>query len=164
MRKYSKLVVNESAEELKILLRKQTKSKNIDRLRSLLFIKLNKFITRQELADYLGYHIRTMERWLSKYGEGGLDKMLLAERLERKSHLVDSKVHGAISKRVNDPPTGFSSYVEVKQWLSTNYDLEIEYNTIRSYLIRNFKTKIKQPRKSHIKKDDEAVEAFFKTT
>jgi transposase len=160
MGKYSKLVVNESAEELKILLRKQTKSKNIDRLRSLLFIKLNKFITRQELADYLGYHIRTMERWLSKYGEGGLDKMLLAERMERKSHLVDSKVHDAISKRVNDPLSGFSSYVEVKQWLSTNYNLEIEYNTIRSYLIRNFKTKIKQPRKSHIKKDDEAVEAF----
>ncbi len=164
MGKFAELLVKESPEVLERLLRKQTKVKNIDRLRSLLFIQLNKFRTRQELADYLGYHIRTMERWLSQYDHGGLDEMLLPEKLERKSHLVHNDVHEALAKRVNNPHNGFSSYVEVKQWLSRYHNLEIEYNTIRTYLIRNFKTKIKQPRKSHVKKDNEAIEAFLKTT
>ncbi|MGY0408373.1 MAG: hypothetical protein ACWIPJ_08480 [Polaribacter sp.] len=40
----------------------------------------------------------------------------------------------------------------------------MKYNTLRTYLIRHFKTKIKVPRKSHYKKDDQAIEAFFKTS
>lgn len=161
---HSKLVIKESVGDLELLVRKQAKVKNIDRLRSLICIKTNKFETRQQLAGFLGYHIRTMERWLSVYEQEGLAKMLIPEKLDRDSHLINLEVHQEISKRVNDPLAGFSSYVEVQQWLSTEHKLDVQYHTIRAYLIRHFKTKIKRPRKSHIKKDDQAVEAFLKTT
>ncbi len=41
---------------------------------------------------------------------------------------------------------------------------EINYHTLRSFMITNFDTKLKQPRKSHYKKDEEAFEAFKKTS
>ena len=40
----------------------------------------------------------------------------------------------------------------------------ISYTTLRNYMITNFKTKLKSPRKSHYKKDEQAIEAFKKTT
>ena len=45
-----------------------------------------------------------------------------------------------------------------------NYSVEINYHTLRSFMIVNFGTKLKQPRKSHYKKDEEAFEAFKKTS
>jgi transposase len=44
------------------------------------------------------------------------------------------------------------------------YGVEVNYHRIREYLIKHFKTKVKRPRKSHIQKDPQAEEAFFKTT
>ena len=40
------------------------------------YLKESKFRTRKELSDYLNCHIRTMERWLLKYTEGGLSLLL----------------------------------------------------------------------------------------
>ena len=39
----------------------------------------------------------------------------------------------------------------------------MKYNTLRTYLIRHFGTKLRMPRKSHYKKDEQAIEAFKKT-
>jgi len=49
-----------------------------------------------------------------------------------------------------------------QQWVRDNFGLEIKNNTLRTYLILHFKTKIKAPRKSHYKKDDQTIEAFLK--
>jgi len=51
-----------------------------------------------------------------------------------------------------------------QQWVRDNFGLEIKNNTLRTYLMQHFKTKIKAPRKSHYKKDDQTIEAFFKTS
>jgi len=59
---------------------------------------------------------------------------------------------------------GFSSYVEAQKWVAIEHKVHLKYNTIREHLIRRYKTKIKSARKSHVKKDIKAVEAFLKTT
>jgi len=164
MGKKAYLAIKETESELNSLLSKQRKVKNIDRLRSLLFIKRSTFSTRQELADALGYHIRTMERWLDKYKTGGMKAMLIPEVLERKSHIVTPELHQALKEQVEDAQKGFRTYVEAKDWVKANFDIDMTYHWIRAYLIQHFKTKIKRPRKSHVKKNDEAVEAFLKTS
>ena len=130
----------------------------------MLFIKTNKFATRQELADYLGCHKRTMERWLAKYKSGGLEEMLIPDVLDRKSHIVTPEIHQGLYNRVHDEKQGFQSYVDAQQWVKEEFDVDMTYHWIRAYMIQHFKTKIKQPRKSHVKKDIEAGTAFLKTT
>jgi len=163
MGKKAFLEVKESEKELRKLVNKQIKQKNKDRLRSLLYIKLNRYSTRKELSDALGYHKRTMERWLSKYKVGGIGSMLIPDELQRKSQIVTAEVHEGLSKKLHDPEGGFKTYVEAQQWVKQEYGLQMTYEWIRAYMIKKFKTKIKRPRKSHIKKDDKAIEAFLKT-
>ena len=43
-----------------------------------------------------------------------------------------------------------------------NLKKQFKYNTLMKYSIKHFGSKIKVARKSHIKKDPEAVEAFKK--
>lgn len=164
MGKKAHLEVSETIEELKRLISKQVKQKNKDRIRSLLYIQTNKYTTRQELSDGLGYHKRTMERWLSKYKSGGMKAMLIPEVLERKSSVVTPQIHRALSERVHDPLNGFSSYVQAQVWVGKEFGVRIKYHWLRQYMINKFKTKIKQPRKSHTKKDEQVKEAFLKTT
>jgi len=163
MARISKLRVSESVQELKILLRKESYFKNIPRLQALINIKENKFRTREELGDHLGVKRRTIEKWLSDYRLGGLDKMMLSGKRNRKSSMITEEIHKGLEQKVMDREQGFSSYVEAQNWIALEYDLKLKYNTVREHLIRHFKTKIKSPRKSHVKKDNKAVETFLKT-
>ena len=163
MARKSKLVIKESVEELRIALKAQTKHRNINRIRVLLQIKNNVFPRREELGEFIGVTRRTIEKWLSDYTKGGLKNMLSREKLERKSHLIPQEVHQALEERVMNSK-GFSSYVEAREWILEEYNLDLKYNTVREHLIRHFKTKIKSPRKSHVKKDKQAIEVFLKTT
>jgi len=163
MARISKLRVSESVQELKILLRKESYFKNIPRLQALINIKENKFRTREELGDHLGVKRRTIEKWLSDYRLGGLDKMMLSGKRNRKSSMITEEIHKGLEQKVMDREQGFSSYVEAQNWIALEYDVELKYNTVREHLIRHFKTKIKSPRKSHVNKDNKAVETFLKT-
>lgn len=164
MARISKLEIKESVKELRSSLKLQQLNKNRDRIRSLIHLQENTFASRELLCLHLGITLRTLERWLNLYMKGGLSSLLLSEKRDRKSYLIPDKVDVALAKRVNDKECGFASYVEAQKWVASEFGLELKYNTIREHLIRYHKTKIKSPRKSHIKKDDKAVEAFLKTS
>ena len=163
MGKKAQILIKEEVLELKKLLKQQTTNKNINRVRCLLYLKESKFRTRKELSDYLNCHIRTMERWLLKYTEGGLSLLLSPMNQNKSPYLIPEKVRIGLEKRVFDQNQGFLSYVEAQQWVKQEYDLDLNYTTLRSFLIKHFKTKIKRPRKSHTQKQKGAEEAFLKT-
>jgi len=165
MPKKSTLKVQESLSELKSLLKQQTNSKNTVRIQSLICIKSFQFDKRVDLASFLGYNVRTMELWLKKYKEGGIDKMLDSKKEKQKrKRLVTSQIHQGLSERLNNPKVGFMSYTEAHKWVNESYGTTIKYTTIRNYMIAFFGTKIKRPRKSHIKKSQEAKADFLKLT
>ena len=56
-----------------------------------------------------------------------------------------------------------AGYVELQQWIEKEFKKEVKYNTILKYAMKNFGSKVKVARKSHVKKDNEAVAAFKKT-
>ena len=87
MGKKAILDIKESDSELKKLLVKQQTLKGEKRLKSLLAIKSGKFETRQELANSFGIHIRTLERWLVKYKDGGID-LMLTDKPKNKTSLL----------------------------------------------------------------------------
>ena len=164
MGKYKEFKVKESVQELKMLLSKQIKPRNISRIQSLLLLKEKRFKTRQELSNYLGVHKRTMEKWLSKYKDGGISEMLIPVIVKRESNLITSSIHKELKKRLEDSHKGFLSYVHAHQWVNQKFGVKVKYHSLRNYMINKFGTKIKRPRKSHLNKDPNAEETFLKTS
>ena len=78
--------------------------------------------------------------------------------------VISEEIHQALEKKVNDSIDSFRSYQEAQLWVKDEFGEDIHYQTLRGYLIRNMGTKLKIPRKSPYKKDEQAIEAFLKTT
>jgi transposase len=76
----------------------------------LLAIKSDKFETRQELANTVGVHIRTLERWLVNYKAVGIDLMLTDKPKNKTSKIITPEIYKALSQRVNDPKNPFLEY------------------------------------------------------
>lgn len=155
--------ITETVDELKKLLVKQKTLKGEKRIKCLVDIKSGKFDTRVQLADYLGVHIRTLERWLNSYKSGGVSELLTDKPKNKQSKIVTPAIHKGLERRVNDPHNPFLGYWDAQNWVNQEYGVEISYHRVREYLIQHFKTKLKTPRKSHYKKDEEAEKAFLKT-
>lgn len=163
MGKKSQFNVQESLAELQKMLSKCNSLKEEKRVRCLMAIKSAKFETRKELADNFGIHIRTLERWLNSYKSGGISEMLTDKPKNKQSKIITQEIRLGLEKRVNDPQNPFLGYWDAQDWVKKEFGVEIKYQRIREYLIQHFRTKTKSPRKSHIKKDKQAEEAFLKT-
>ena len=58
----------------------------------------------------------------------------------------------------------YKGYNNAVLWIQQEFGYEIKYHTVRSFMIRNFGSKLKTPRKSHYKKDEVAFDTFKKTS
>jgi len=164
MGRVSKLIVKESVLELKDLLKREQHYKLKLRIKSLLYTKEKKFVTQKILSTYLGISYTTLKRWLQEYNEEGLESYLSIKVGGNRASVIPVEVHSALAARVTSSSNSFKGYWDVQMWIKDEFGLAIKYNTVRTYLIRHFKTKIKSPRKSHYKKNEQAIEAFLKTS
>ena len=158
-----KFSIKESPSELKTLRKKQTLYRIEKRIIWLIELQKGKFKTREELASYLGINLRTQERWVLRYISGGIAELLTDKPKNIKSRVITAEIHKGLSKRVNSSDEPFLGYWDAVQWVKSEYNVDVQYQNLRRYLIQHFKTKLKTPRKSHYKKDDKAVDAFLKT-
>lgn len=164
MGKRAEIHIKEDIDYLKSLRKKEKNHRLKTRILSLILTKENRFARRLDLADYLGIGIATLDRWTKVYKESGLDPMLTISNGGARRNSVPTEVHEGLARKVYDPSNPFLGYSDAVSWVARNYGIVIQYNTLRTYLIRHFKTKLKTPRKSHYKKDGQAIEAFKKTT
>jgi transposase len=164
MGKYSIITVKEELEELKTLRNREKNHRLKTRIQSLILTKENKFRTREELAIHLGIGAKSLYRWTEVYKQFGLASMLKISNggVRRKS--ITKEVHQGLEKKLQDSRNPLLGYLDAQQWVKETFSIEYKYNTLRTYMIRHFKTKLKTPRKSHYKKDEQALEAFKKTT
>ncbi len=164
MPKAKELIIKEGVSELKKIRLKQRSIQRQKRVNCILLIKESRFKTRQQLADHLGIHIRTQERWLNQYTNEGIDSLLSDKPQNKKSRFISPEVHTGLEKKVKDAENPLLGYWDAQRWVEEEFGVKITYHWLRKYMINQFKTKLKSPRKSHIKKDKQAVAAFFKTT
>lgn len=164
MGRQANIIINESLKELKGLYKKESNPKLKLRLKCLIYTKEKKYKTQTILATHLGIDYSSLKRWLKQYTEEGLESYLSIKSGGNKPSIVSAEIHKKLSEKLNDSKNPLKGYWEAQQWVKDNFSLDIKYNTLRTYLIRHFKTKIKVPRKSHYKKDEQAIEAFFKTS
>lgn len=164
MAKTIELTIKESEEHLKYLLRQQTKLLQQGRVKALLLIKQDKVHYTYQLADKLKRGRRTIYDWLKSYQENGIEGYLTVLSRGKRKEKLTLEEKRAIALKLQDPATGITSYVELLHWVNQQFGKDIPYHVVYNYCRSHLNSRLKIARKSHHKKDEQAVEAFKKTT
>jgi len=164
MGKKVEIHIKEDIKELDLLYRKSRGFKIKRRIKSLILTKLNKFETRLKLAKHLGIDVKTLYTWTKIYKEKGLEAMLRSSSGGKRREVITGNIKEKLAQKLHDSTSPLHGYTDAVRWVRNEFDLEINYHTLRSFMIVNFGTKLKQPRKSHYKKDEKAFETFKKTS
>ena len=164
MSKPKQIIIKETVS----VLRKQLKkTSEFLRPRLLMLLEQKKYedegISKRELADIIGVNHNSIQNWRNIYISGGLQKLISHKKTGFKPSVISKKENEGLMNILSDPLNGIQGYKELKQWFEVTYERKIAYTTLTGYCIRNFSTKIKVARKSHVKKDEQAGEAFKKT-
>lgn len=158
------ITVRETLSELDALFKQTKDYKSKLKIKSLILTKTNKYQTRQELSDHLEIGVRTLFDWMQLYKTHGLNTFISSTSGGSHNNVIPSSIKTAIEKKLNNSKEPLQGYKDAVQWVSDNYSIDINYQTLRSFMINKFGAKLKQPRKSHYKKDEIAFEAFKKTS
>lgn len=122
-------------------------------------------ISKRALMDNVGASSQSIHKWRTAYKQGGMEALVYNGRKGKvgKPSIFSDKEHRLIEQKLKDPKNGLAGYVELQEWIEEEFKKEVKYNTVLKYAMRHFGSKVKVARKSHVKKDDEAVLSFKKT-
>ena len=156
--------VKESVDELKTLY-KTVPAHHKQKVQMLLIIKQSEYaLTKNELASLVGVNHNTIQAWRKKYISQGIDALLTDGRIGFKPPLLSKKQHAKVLIQISNPKDAFISFKELQTWVNNTFNMDVNYNSLRHYVKRNFGAKMKVARKSHINKNEQAVESFKKTS
>ncbi len=155
----SKIVIAESVEDLKSLMKKQKTGLGYAKVQSLYLLKINAVETVRHLAVIIGRGESTIHRWLYTYKQGGLLLLLEEPPKTGRPKILDVEEVAKIQQELSDPE-GFNSYKEIKRWLSICHNIEMSYPTVHRIVRYELKGKLKVPRPIHDKQQPGVIEAF----
>jgi len=158
------IIVKEDVTELKKNLRKCSCNTIKKRIKMLLCIKQYEpqMLSQKELATKCKCAPNSINDWRKMYLQGGIDAIMQHNWTGSESRHITKEQYVEIDKKLSTPNNGLVGYTELLNWVETNLGVSIKYTTLYEYIKRNFKTKIKVARKSHIKKNEAELEAFKK--
>lgn len=159
-----KIIIKESISELRKL-QKSSIPMIATRLRALIEFKKHeeKGISKRDVADIVGVNHNSVQTWRRVYEQGGVEAILSYEKREGRPASFTKEEHLKIEQKLKDPKNGLRGYIELLDWVEKEFDRAFKYNTVLKYSMRHFGSKVKVARKSHVKKDEEAVSTFKKT-
>jgi putative transposase len=156
-------VIQETPSELKKLQTQQKELSKFRKMQGLYLLKTGEVKTVTHLADYLGVHRVTIQKWLKSYRQQGVSGLLSEPEDQggRPKQLEDSAI-AHLQQRLSQKEKGFRSYGEIQKWLEDNYQILLNYKTLYHLVRYKLKAKLKVPRRSAAKKNEEEAEAFKK--
>ncbi len=114
------------------------------------------------MSERLGRDGSTVTRWLQRYRQGGLEKLLEVKA----SPGASAKIQGEMLQRLVEKlqcPQGFCSYGEIVEWLKQEFHVEVKYKTVYRLVRYQLQAKLKIPRPVSKQQDEQAVSLFKKT-
>lgn len=159
----SKNTVLETPQELKNLLQASVNHKIKLKIRSLLLLQSGDFKRQKDISNHLGIGYSTIKEWYRDYFKNGIDSFLTIKAKGKPQSMISPEIHIALKLKLNKSEDPLLGYWDAVFWVKEKFHVDIKYATLRNYMITNFGTKLKSPRKSHYKKDEQAIEAFLKT-
>lgn len=157
--------IKESESQIKNLI-KSSNAMIGKRLYALLVFKRNEKsgISKRQVADEVGVNHNSIQTWRASYIEGGIQALMTHSNIGYKPSKINKKQEKALKIKLSDESNGIVGFNELLDWFDKKFKTEINYKTFHGFVVRKFNAKIKVARKSHVKKDPEAVEAFKKTS
>ena len=162
MANHFKVQVNETQAELEHRLGRASSATSRERLQMLLWIRTQALPTRQALAQRLGRDESTVYRWLQRYKQGGIDRLLEVKTAPGKVAKISPEVMEQLQARLAQPK-GFKSYGQIQCWLKQHYGVVVAYKTVHHLVRYKLKAKLKVPR-PHSTEAKPAVQQAFKQT
>ena len=163
MGRHRTFTIKESLEELEAFKARVTDYQSSQQLNALILIKSDQYDTLDNVSSHLGVHYATLQRWLKRYKEKGIEQLLLPLTRNKPSKFITPEIHKALEARLHQSDNPFSGYVEVQQWLLDTYQVKIGYKWLWAYMRTKMNSRLKVPRKTNIKKEQNAEASFFKT-
>jgi putative transposase len=105
------------------------------------------------VAEVLGVHRITVQRWFKQYSEGGLSSLLKLGQSTGRPRAISSEIIAGISTKINSESCEFKSYKKIATWVEENYQVSIKYQTLHKQIRYRMKAKLKVPRRLSNKKD-----------
>ena len=157
--------IKESEKEIKKLI-KTSNAMIGKRLLALLIFKRHEHsgISKREVADEIGVNHNSVQAWRTLYIEAGIKALMSHANIGYKQSKINAKQSKALQKKLSNPGNGIVGFTELLAWYNARFKTAINYKTFHGYVVRKFKATVKVARKSHVKKDPAAVEAFKKTS
>ena len=156
--------VKESLDELTQQLCQVNSSSAKERLQVLYWLKQDNAPSISAIAKAVGKHRNTVQTWLSKYRDGGVEVMLKFKKSPGGVRVIPQWAENALAKRLQEPNHGFSSYGKVQQWLAETLGIEAEYHAVYQMTRYRLKAKLKVARPQNCQQNSEQREAFKQTS
>ncbi|SHJ89089.1 Helix-turn-helix domain-containing protein [Arenibacter nanhaiticus] len=153
----SKLEIEESLETMEKALITNNSFKVRQRIQSLILLKKDKFKRQADLAEFIGVGHSTLKTWIKQYKEYGFDSLTTIQSGGNYKGIIDEHLHKALKAKLNDSKDPFLGYWHAVDWVKEHHGQDINYQTLRAYMIRHFQTRKKHLRKSHHKKDEQVL-------
>ena len=163
MPKQIETTITESLSFLKKSYIKETRRLVKDRIKTLLYVKENSLRYQSSIAKKLGRNEKTIRDWLALYSTKGYSELVKVKSGGNNTRTISDKVVKLIEFHVTNSETTITSYIELQHILEESTGEKIAYTALYSHCRQKYKTKLKVSRKSHYKKDPNAI-AFFKNT
>ena len=151
-----------SVGELKIILSEQRTITNRQKIQALYWLKAGLSPSLTDVAERLGVHRITVNRWLKQYSVGGLPALLKTGKSTGRPRVIPQAVIAGLSEKLSEESCEFKSYKEICKWVADKYQISVKYQTLHKQLYYRMKAKLKVPRRSSIKKDKAAGIEFKK--
>jgi transposase len=143
--------IQESAEELRGLMKQERNAKARQRLHALYVVASEQAGSRSAVARLLGVNRDTIGAWFALYAEGGRAHVLDLYVAPGKASSVPAAVREALVKRL-EAEDGFASYGEIQTWLAEQHGVKMQYGAVHNLVRYQLKARPKVVRPRHIKK------------
>ena len=154
-----RLDIQESQADLKTLLGKQKTAQGKERVQALYLLKCRHVTTVTTLAERLGRHRVTLQKWLALYRRGGMSALLQENVPSGRERSIPDWALPALKKRLAEPQ-GFGRYAAVQQWLADTLGVQASDAAVYRLVRGHLNAKLKVAKRQNPEQDPEQLQRF----
>lgn len=128
--KYSKCPIYETLEELKILMNQNASTDDFPKIKALYLLKARQVNSLTNLAVLLGVNRITIHRWLNRYKQGGIQRLIRNQYRNGRRRKIPPDALQELKYKLTKTDSGFKTYCDVQDWLQEKYGLTVSYNVV----------------------------------
>lgn len=156
-----RIEIKESVEELKQILGSQKVAIIKEKVQVLYWLKTGYAPTVTKAAQLLGRNRSTVQEWLKKYRNQGLEGVLEQKHSPGRARAIPQWAETALYEALKKQE-GFKDYQEIVEWLSNNLGINAKYKTVYKLVHYRLQSSPKVPRPQSLEQSEARVEEFKK--